>query len=432
MRHFYQITLMSILLLSSITNPKANAQLPDKVLVGYWENWGSVRIKDLDPRYNVIMLAFLEADKGGSYTDNVVGDLEFTPSINQTLVKDDIKTVQKKGKIVLFSIGGANGSFKLNSVADKNTFVEKVKLFVSAYGVDGIDLDIEQLTYLRMTSGSMTSPQAHIQYLVDGCKELLEWYQATYGKKMILTTAPEVHYVQGGLSQWADGGGSWLPFMELLKDEIDLVMVQLYNVPEAYDLNKVTRYQGTTTFITAMTEAVIRGFNHAKGWGTYSGFPASKVVVALPACSGNGYVNSSDMVAAVKYLMGNGPKVGDYTLIQSGGYPDLRGTMTWSANRDKTCGYAFATATEQIIGTIGVNQVEANNQISVYPNPSSDVLNIERKDASSSALVLYDHTGAVVYQTNVSELNITMNIGNFSPGLYILTLDGASVKVTFN
>ena len=37
------------------------AQLPSNVLVGYWENWGSLRLKDVDDRYYVLCLAFLEA-----------------------------------------------------------------------------------------------------------------------------------------------------------------------------------------------------------------------------------------------------------------------------------------------------------------------------------------------------------------------------------
>lgn len=37
-------------------------------------------------------------------------------------------------------------------------------------------------------------------------------------------------------------------------------------------------------------------------------------------------------MAAIKYLRGNGPKPGNYTLVQSGGYPNLRGMMTWSIN----------------------------------------------------------------------------------------------------
>ena len=142
----------------------SQAQLPAKVLVGYWHNWNSLRVKDVDPRYNVIMLSFLEADKDGNTQNNVVGDLEFTP-YSKSQLKADIPVVQAKGKKVLISIGGANGSFKLNSTADKDTYVSKVKAFIQEYGVDGIDLDLEPIT------GSENLLETHIQLMIDGTKE---------------------------------------------------------------------------------------------------------------------------------------------------------------------------------------------------------------------------------------------------------------------
>ncbi|MBO72375.1 MAG: hypothetical protein CMD35_02045, partial [Flavobacteriales bacterium] len=125
-------------ILSIIFSSFAFAQLPSKVLVGYWENWGSLRLKDVDDRYNVICLAFLEADKTSYATpyDNNVEDLEFTPT-NKTTLKSDIPIVQSEGKKVLISIGGGNGSFRLENTTDKNTFVTKVKDFITEYGVDG-------------------------------------------------------------------------------------------------------------------------------------------------------------------------------------------------------------------------------------------------------------------------------------------------------
>ena len=117
-----------LLLLSASS---AFAQLPCNVMVGYWQNsWGTaIRIKDIDANYNVICLAFLEADKNLVSTDNTITDLEFTPT-NVAQVKADIPIVQGQGRKVLISIGGGTGSFKLNSVNDKNTLVSKVKTFM--------------------------------------------------------------------------------------------------------------------------------------------------------------------------------------------------------------------------------------------------------------------------------------------------------------
>lgn len=427
----------TLLLICTLIFTGAFAGMPDKVLVGYWENWRTLRIKDIDPRYNVIMLSFLEADKDWNVTNNVVGDLEFTPSTSKSTIKADIATVQAKGKKVLISIGGANGSFKLNNTTDKETFVSIVKDFIIEYGVDGIDIDIEQTTYSCMSSGTLSNPETHHQLLIDGIKDLLSWHQSTYGKKMLLTTAPETLYIQGGLSQWANCGGSFLPFLEQLNDDLDLVMVQLYNSGEMFDLDLNPRQQGTQAFVVSQTEAVIRGFRSAQGFGDYSGTPANKVVVALPAdCSaGGGYLSSSDMVAAVKYLMGTGPKVGGYTLKKSSGYGDLRGMMTWSINTDKnsSCGsYGFADATEEILGPIGVEDVEKKASFNVYPNPANDQIQITGLKANSEVVKIIDAAGKTLMSQAVSGSSVSFDLNGLSSGFYTVSVDGQTEKLVIN
>ena len=407
------------------------AQMPSKVLVGYWENWSDLRIKDLDPRYNVIMLAFLEADTDypARPDNNVVSDLEFTANASQ--VKADIATVQAKGKKVLVSIGGANGSFKLNNVSEKNTFVTKVKDFISAYQVDGIDIDIERTVYSCMTTGSLTNAENHHQLLIDGVKELLVWYQSTFGKKMLLTTAPETLYVQGGLSQWAECGGSFLAFIEQLRDDLDLVMVQLYNSGRMFDLDKVERSQGSQAFVVSMTEAVIRGFQ-TQSFGYFSGIDASKVAVALPACGGEGYVAPDELVSAVKYLMGTGPKVGNYTLKNTVGYGNLAGLMTWSINSDESsaCGrYSFADASERILGPIGVAALPTTNSFTVFPNPASSVIEIEGLGLDFTLLKICDYTGKVLLEKQVSTSNSQVDVSGLSSGIYAVLVGNKLVKM---
>lgn len=409
------------------------AQLPSKVLVGYWHNWETLRIKDVDDRYNVICLSFLEADKNNSKDDNTVGDLEFTPTSSAQL-KSDIPVVQAQGKKVLISIGGANGSFKLNSVSDKNTFVTKVKDFITEYKVDGIDIDIERSIYICQSgSQSMSNPAAHIQYLIDGVEELLTWHQSTYNKKMILTTAPEVSYTTGGLSPWNSCNGALLPFIEQLKDDIDLLMIQLYNSGSVYSLpgysagNSGTYSQGTEDFVITTTEAAIEGFTpkNTSVTGAYSGLPASKVVVALPACTnaGSGALSAAKIKSSVEYLMGTGSKPGSYTLSKS--YPTLRGLMTWSINNDQksTCGgsYTFAQAFEDIFGTIdNSNSISEVNYetLNIYPNPATNQVSVDSKEIIGKTLTISDLNGKIVKTIQVNNSLTTINIGDLSNGFY--------------
>jgi len=430
-----KILLALPLLLLSIN--EAIAQLPCNVLVGYWQNsWGtSIRIKDINSNYNVICLSFLEADKNLSSGDNVVGDLEFTPT-SVAQVKADIPVVQAQGRKVLISIGGAMGSFKLNSVSDKNTFVTKVKNFITEYGVDGIDLDLEQSVYVSQT-GTISSPSAHISYVITGLQELLAWYKTTYSKKMILTMAPEVAYTLGGNSNYMSStyGASYLAIIEALADDIDLVMVQLYNASGgSYGLNNIIYYQGTADFIVSQTEAMIRGFTCHNSKGVYSGLKANQIAVALPADpSGSGYCAPATVKSAVDYLRGTGPKPGSYTLLKSGGYKGLRGLMTWSINEDKDNGNAFATNYATIFTSCLSTDVKEvmvdNNSISFYPNPAEGNVTIETTDFNGKQVNIYNSMGALVIQQTLTDNKTLLDISALSSGMYMINFEGKTEKL---
>ncbi len=344
----------------------SNAQLPCKVLVGYYQsNWGTdIRLKDVNSNYNVICLSFLEANgTNQNVLNNVVGDLKFEARDNAYLLAD-IPVVQAQGRKVLMSIGGANGSFKLNSAADVTTFVDKVKAVIQTYKVDGIDIDLEHNQYLNQ-SGTISNPSSHITHLISGLNQLLTWYQTTYNKKMILTLVPETAYVTGGLSQYQTDtyGVAYLPIIEALRNDIDLLMVQLYNAGENTALNGVTYTNGTADYIVSQTEAIIKGFTCKSSRGVYSGLPASKVVVTLPAkagSAGSGYATPALVKSAVQYLLDGTTKPGSYTLVTAGGYPELRGMATWSINEDYDGGHTFATNYASIFSCVatGTEQIE--------------------------------------------------------------------------
>lgn len=162
------------------------------------------------------------------------------------------------------SIGGAYGSFKLSSTTDINTFVSKVKTYIQTYSLDGIDIDLERSTYLSQVSGgTISNPEAHVTNMITAIQTLLDWYQTTYGKKMLLTFVPEVAYTVGGLSSYMSStyGVPYLAMIEAFRDDIDLVMVQLYNASGgSYGLDNKVYYEGTADFIVSQTEAMITGF----------------------------------------------------------------------------------------------------------------------------------------------------------------------------
>lgn len=326
-----------VLFIALLSVSNSFAQLPNPCIVGYWENWvgtNFIRLEDVDERYNVICVAFAEGTGGTDY------NLTLNPpsSYNQWIMQNEIAGLQAEGRKIILSIGGANDPVVLDSDFEKTTFVSSVGNILDTYGFDGIDIDLEgsSLNYSNITVDNPSDQK--IVRMIDGIKDIMTNYQATHGKKLILTMAPETVYVQGALSNWTgDYKGAYLPIIEALRDDIDMMNVQLYNSGDMYGLNGAVYKQGTADFIVAMTEAVILGFDAVGSIGTYSGLPAVNVGVGLPDCGGSGWVDPLEVEKAINYLRGVGPKAGSYTLQTAGGYPDLRGMMIWSINGDKAC-----------------------------------------------------------------------------------------------
>ncbi len=422
--------LLGTLLLALIFSTNIFAALPQRILVGYWENWNGnfVKLRDIDSRYNVVCLAFAETN-GGSV--NGIG-FNMYSGINyyDTDLISDIALLRSQGKTVLMSFGGANGSFKLATDNDKTSFVTKVKYLVDHYGVDGIDIDLEQATYVGST-GTIGTPGTSQMNLILAMQELLGWYQTTYGKKMILTMAPETTYYTGGMSSWAVtnvNGGDYLPIVDALYDDIDLMMVQLYNSGSMLGLDGSSYNQGTADFIVSQTEAVIKGFN-APGLGTMAGFPANKVIVALPSCSGNGSVSTGVAKQAMEYLMGYGAKPGSYILQKAGGYPTLRGMMTWDINADMNyCSSSYAQNFKTIYDHfVGIEEVSESN-FSVYPNPAQHTITIDGLN-KGARMQIYNMVGDLIVEHLLIEGVNTVGIEQLAAGIYSINIAGKVQKL---
>ena len=74
--------------------------------------------------------------------------------------------------------------------------------------------------------------------------------------------------------------------------------------------------------------------------------------------------------------------------------------------------------------TNNINQIESENKIKIYPNPVSDIINIqlESQEINPYSIQIYDFIGALVY----SENNITNNklsLENLNTGIYFLKIE---------
>ena len=360
------------------------AQIASHNLVGYWHNWNSasapyIQLDQIDNRYTIVEVAFATPV---STTDMT---MQFSPtSVSQSVFITKLRTLQARGKKVLLSVGGGNTTIDLTTTANTNVFVSSLTTLLLTYGFDGLDIDIEGgSTILNTTGGTIATPTNIAQTnLIVALKQIMKSYRSNNNnRKMLLTFAPETAYVQGGQSSFSTFWGGYLPTIDALRDSIDLLQVQLYNSGTMYGLNRRIYTQGTADFIVALTEALIRGFN--TNGGMFQGFPASKVAIGLPACTGaagGGVTAMSVVEASMKYLWGVGAKPSTYTLLAAGGYPTLNGMMTWSINWDATASNNYA-ATYQTALTALLTPVPVE-LVSFQATPLSKIVVLDWQTAS--------------------------------------------------
>jgi chitinase len=430
---------IAILLLSIISSSVYSQQQP--YLVGYWHNWNDFNapylpLDEIDDRYNVVALSFAipvsDSDMHMVFVPEGFSEAEFLAQI---------QNLQAAGKKVLLSVGGATASVNLGTTEAKNDFVNSLSDILDLYQLDGLDIDIEHGASILAGGGTIENPASIAQQnLITAVGEIMDNYRVSQGQKLFLTFTPETAYVQGGQSGFGGIWGGYLPIIHALRDSIDILQVQLYNSGSMYGLDGAIYEQGNADFIVAMTEAVIQGFNTAGGF--FEGLPAYKIAVGLPACplaAGGGYVIPDEMVSAVNYLLGNGSQPGSYQLINSIGYPDLAGLMTWSINWDAVSGcggtYEFADSFQQIFDiTTEVEVIETNTvQFQLFPNPASDFVQIRLDGIQSGPIPIFitDLSGRVVLSAAIQN-NSSLSIKHLNPGMYLVQGLGISRKLVVN
>jgi chitinase len=386
----------------------------------------------VDSRYNVFEIAFAVPKSGTTY------NMRFKPSqLSKAEFIRQIQTIQQTGKKVIISLGGGGQKLQLNTSEERDIFINSVNTILNTYGFDGIDLDLEAGS-VSISGGTIKNPvDSAVIYMIEAVKIIMGNYREHFGKKLILTMAPETAYVQGGQSHYGDVWGAHLPIIDALRDSIDILQTQLYNSGSMYGIDRNIYIQETADFIVAMCEAVIHGFP-TKG-GFFKGLPPSKIAVGLPACpkaAGRGYTLPVHVRNAIKYLMGNGVRPGLYQLAKPEGYPDLLGMMTWSINWDavSTCAsnYEYAQIFEDIFGTTSVTGNKLNANIS--PNPAGNYIDIAIADdrTPKAPVKVYDVLGVTMLNHPLTHSqegkNIRIDVSSLPEGIYFVRVGGKMYK----
>ncbi|MBL0104671.1 MAG: DNRLRE domain-containing protein [Bacteroidetes bacterium] len=84
------------------------------------------------------------------------------------------------------------------------------------------------------------------------------------------------------------------------------------------------------------------------------------------------------------------------------------------------------------VGTDGINDLSSNDHISIYPNPANSELNIKwSPEENYTSITICDALGQIIHSENCSRYkSSTINVSNWSRGVYFLTLLKADGRVT--
>lgn len=298
-------------------------QLPKHTLTGYWHNFingsSNIKLSDVPSQYDIIALSFAEMDpaKPGGVTFNVNGPLSNALGgyTNADLI-NDIQAKRAQGKKVILSIGGELGNVNLNNASPNvANFVDSMYGLITQYGLDGIDIDLEN----GMNVTNLTSAVRQLQ--------------AKVGSGFILTMAPQTIDMQSPNT-------TYMQLYNNLKDITTVINVQYYNSGCMLGRDGKCYSQGTIDFLTALSDLTLQ-------W-----VEPSQLGIGVPATSGaagGGYVSPTVVNNALKCLT-NGTDCGTYKPVAK--YPDFRGAMTWSINWDKTTNYSFANTVKPLLLTL--------------------------------------------------------------------------------
>jgi chitinase len=317
----FRVVKLAVLLFICLILPKLSfadllVKIPDKIVEGYWHNWAGgqgykggtcpgIQLKDIDSRYNVIMVSFMKVYKGqGSNIPTFKLDLSLGMTERQFI--NQIKILNAQGRLVLISLGGANADIALSS-SDEQKFVDEIIRLTDHFGFNGLDIDLEQ-SAIKAADNKTVIPSALIK---------IKDHYKKKGKVFVIAMAPEFPHIRKN-SDYSD-------YLTALEKHYDWISPQFYNQggDGIWDA-KYGKFIGQNNdqykkqFIITMSTAI------ANGTDGFNKIPHDKLLFGLPSnhdAAANGCVdNPRKLLEALDEL-------------EKTGIP-LRGIMTWSINWD--------------------------------------------------------------------------------------------------
>jgi chitinase len=296
--------------------------LPKHFLTGYWHNFNNgstvLRLRDVPADFDVVAVAFADATGSpGGITFNI--DSGLSSALGGYTNADftaDITTMHSRGKKVILSVGGQNGTISVGDSTAANNFANSLRSLISQFGFDGVDIDLENGVNAQFMGQALRSVRNSV------------------GANFIITMAPQTIDMQ-------NTGGAYFQLALNIKDILTVVHMQYYNSGSMLGCDQQVYSQGSVNFMTAL--ACIQLENGLRPDQVALGLPAG------PGAAGSGVVSPSLVNDALNCLA-RGTNCGSFHPPRT--YPDIRGAMTWSVNWDVRNGNNFARTVRPFLNTL--------------------------------------------------------------------------------
>lgn len=182
-------------------------------------------------------------------------------------------------------------------------------------------------------------------------------------------------------------------------------------IPSSIPSNMYTQVANTfdETFVGSFNPS-----NHQFNWVTYFG--------------GNGSTDDSKAIDVYKssdvYVVGQGS-------FASGTFPTYAGT---TGGYYSTTGNMYVSRlgiTALYVGIKDLDNSKPTDNILIYPNPATDYINFQLKDATANYNIeIYNTLGQIAYVGSISQNNNAIDVSKFSNGLYVMYVTDKTKKYT--
>lgn len=88
--------------------------------------------------------------------------------------------------------------------------------------------------------------------------------------------------------------------------------------------------------------------------------------------------------------------------------------------QDNLDAYPNGTSCELVV--VGINEISSENQIRIFPNPSSGVINFDNIPNEPLEMKIYNITGGIIYETKEIQQKQSVDLSFLSKGMYLIEL----------